>query len=204
MEPALFNILLQADYPSIINACQADPRFFKICRQPYFWQEKAILDFSINPVAFKSITSRDNKARYEYLMKIEKNEGLVNGAKEDKKKLVEYFLSLGADDYNGAMNFAAHGGHMDIVKLMLSLGAHDYNWAMRLASRGGHMDIVKLMLSLGANTYNSAMRLASRGGHIDIVKLMISLGANDYNGAMRLAAYGGHMDIVELLKQYTE
>ena len=117
MEPAFFNILLQADYDSIINACKADPRFFRVCRSPYFWQEKAILDFSIDPIAFKSITSRDNKARYEYLMKIEKNKGLVNASEEGKKKLVEYFLSLEANDYNSAMRLAVQGGQMDIVKL---------------------------------------------------------------------------------------
>ena len=104
-----------------------------------------------------------------------------------------------------------------LVKLMLSLGANNYNQTMAYAARGGHMDIVKLMLSpsdfdpsregsksrrKGANDYNFAMEEAAEKGHMEIVELMLSLGANDYNEAMGNAARFGHREIVKLLKTY--
>ncbi len=40
-------ILLNLDYPDIINACIALPAFARVCETPYFWALKAEYDFNI-------------------------------------------------------------------------------------------------------------------------------------------------------------
>jgi ankyrin repeat protein len=55
--------------------------------------------------------------------------------------MVQKLIAEGATDYNSAMAFAAHLGHLDIVKLMLRLGATAYNRAIDVASYVGHRNI---------------------------------------------------------------
>ena len=165
MDPVAFNILLQSDYPDLIQSCRSSSRFFKICQLPYFWQEKARVDFGISKEAFSAVPGRDNKAAYEYLMKIDPNQGLVDAARVGSLALVNYFLSRDARDYNWAMAEAARNGHQEIVNQMIQRGADNYNLAMASAARNGHQEIVNQMLQLGDNDYNMAMALAAGGGH---------------------------------------
>ncbi len=139
---------------------------------------------------------------------------------------VKLMLDKGANNHYLAAEWAAKGGHMDIVKLMLDKGVslymmldkgisiedlafnvhfsvHHYNEAMSCAARRGNMKIVQLILDKGENNYNYnydwAMQQAANEGHIAIVRLMLEKGANEYNSTMSCAAEGGHIDIVQLM-----
>tara|TARA_R110001599_G_scaffold348704_1_gene576198 strand:- start:112 stop:753 length:642 start_codon:yes stop_codon:yes gene_type:complete len=135
-----------------------------------------------------------------YIAKIEEKYGIPyiptkNYDPEDFYKADYYYSDL--DIKNRAIEWAAKGGHIDIVQLMLDKGANNYNTIMRFASENGHIDIVQLMLDKGADNFNEAMSYAALGGHIDIVQLMLDKGANDFKESISSAA--GNMDIVRLL-----
>ena len=44
---------------------------------------------------------------------------------------------------NKAIYFAARGGHYKLVELFISKGANDWNYGMQGAAEGGHKDLVK-------------------------------------------------------------
>src|SRR5580692_3753683 len=103
MDLVNFNILLYSDYEDVLNLCRSSPIFFRICRNPYFWQEKAYYDFGVLPEHLALIQGRNNKARYEWIMNISPNNGLEEAAKIGSLELVKYFIAQGANNYNWAM-----------------------------------------------------------------------------------------------------
>lgn len=111
----------------------------------------------------------------------------------------QLLLPLLSDHYDRAMDYAAKGGHIELVKLMLEKGAREYDWALNGAAAGGNIEIVKLMLGKGAHDYKRALSNAAAGGHIDIVKLMLEKGADNYALAIR---YAKTQEIVDLIESY--
>lgn len=110
------------------------------------------------------------------------------------------YLITNSTDYTKAIQYAAYGGHIEIVeKLLGKIQNVNYNAILLYAADGGHIKIVDLMLEKGANDLNGAMSIAAHNGHIDIVNLMLSKGATDYNCAMAAAASGGKINILKLM-----
>ena len=52
------------------------------------------------------------------------------------------------------MEYAAKGGHRELVDFFISKGANDWNWAMAYATKGGHQELVDLFISKGANDWD--------------------------------------------------
>ena len=46
-------VLVQLDYPSLLNACQVDVYMNSICRDDYFWMVKSITTSSLEQRAAK-------------------------------------------------------------------------------------------------------------------------------------------------------
>ena len=168
-----FDILLQSTYDDVLNLCKSYSIFFNICRKSYFWQQKALYDFGISAQAFNLLPG-NNKARYEYLLSIDPNNGLFYSADVGNLELVNYFINRGARNYNLAARTAAKQGHIKIVNQMLQLGANDYNGVMITAAARGHRDIVDQMLQRGATDYYKALFWANEKGHQDIANLIRS------------------------------
>ena len=110
------------------------------------------------------------------------NKGLIWAIEHHSNILTDYFLYLGANNYETAMITAAKQGNLEVVKIMLNYRDSrsqyhqvDYKNVMYFAAGAGNIEIVKLMLSYGANSY----------------------GANNYDITMGNAAMGGYLDIVE-------
>lgn len=198
LRKASFNILLQADYVSIINYRNRCRAFFQVYRMPHFWEQKTLLDFKISRRGFKDIQQRDNKARYEYLMTIDPDNGLRDSCKSGSIELAKYFVLVGANNYDDATFIAAKHGNIEIAKLMISLGVNDYIRISRIAASHGHIDIVKYMISLGADNYDDVIRIAAKYGRIEIVKYMISF-VTDYVMPIKFAKRHGHKDVVTFL-----
>ncbi|XP_017830464.3 ankyrin repeat and SAM domain-containing protein 6 isoform X1 [Callithrix jacchus] len=90
---------------------------------------------------------------------------------------------------NTALQFAAAGGHEQLVRFLLRRGAsvnsrNHYGWsALMQAARFGHVSVAHLLLDHGAdvNAQNrlgaSVLTVASRGGHLGVVKLLLEAGA---------------------------
>ena len=153
--------------------------------------------FEIPYIPTPGYNPEDFYKTYGYSAKLVINNTTDWAAKGGHLNIVQLMLDKGADNFNWAMNSAAAGGHRDIVQLMLDKGANDFKRAMKYAALRGHIDIVQLMLDKGADNFNEAMSYAALGGHIDIVQLMLDKGANDFKESISSAA--GNMDIVRLL-----
>ncbi len=128
-----------------------------------------------------------------------KNEILVHATRGGHRDIVEWILTLGANDYDSALDVAATEGRRDMVELLIENGASDLNNALVMAAANGHRDIVELLIEKDAKDFNRALTNAAKNGHRDIVELLIESGADDYDLALLYAAGNGYQDIVELL-----
>lgn len=52
-DDAIFQIALKLNLESILELCKTNNRFKSICQDEQFWQDKAILDWNINPIIFR-------------------------------------------------------------------------------------------------------------------------------------------------------
>ena len=123
---------------------------------------------------------------------------LTYSAKLGNKKLVEYFLNLGANKehltINGsnALIYGAISGNIEIVNLLIDeftkyIKNNDGYDALLYASELGHLDIVKYLLEHGANINvmnnkgKSPLYLACQNGHKDVVDYLFNCGKSiDY------------------------
>ncbi|XP_061445032.1 ankyrin repeat and SAM domain-containing protein 6 isoform X2 [Rhineura floridana] len=90
---------------------------------------------------------------------------------------------------NTGLQFAAAGGHEELVGFLLRRGAsvqsrNHCGWSpLMQAARFGHLSVSRILLENGAdlNAQNklgaSVLTMASRGGHISVVKLLLESGA---------------------------
>lgn len=62
--------LLELPYPDLLNACQAKIFWANICNDPYFWREKAQLDFGSNVLQLKPTNWTDRKFYEDYYQKL--------------------------------------------------------------------------------------------------------------------------------------
>ncbi len=181
-------ILLNLDYPDLINTCKAVPDFFRLCQTPYFWELKARYDFGIPHNELLLVPGNSNQKRYEFIYNIKNpNTGLLEVVKLGSLSLVKYFLKQGADLH--AMNefvlrSAAMNGYLDVVKYLVEQGADFHandEEALRWAAWYGHLDVVKYLVEQGADLHmvdEWALRFAAKGGHLDIVKYLVEQGAD--------------------------
>ena len=87
-------ILLNLDYPDIINACQASRDFSKVCNTEYFWARKAERDFGIPEDELLLVQGNTNRKRYLFIYNIkDSNTGLIEASRLGSLSLVKYFLS---------------------------------------------------------------------------------------------------------------
>uniref|UniRef100_A0A670YAM1 Ankyrin repeat and sterile alpha motif domain containing 6 n=1 Tax=Pseudonaja textilis TaxID=8673 RepID=A0A670YAM1_PSETE len=90
---------------------------------------------------------------------------------------------------NTGLQFAAAGGHEELVGFLLRRGAsvqsrNHCGWSpLMQAARFGHLNVARILLENGAdlNAQNklgaSVLTIASRGGHISVIKLLLESGA---------------------------
>ena len=71
-------ILLNLDYPDIINACIALPAFARVCETPYFWELKAEYDFNIPRNELLLVPGNSNQERYKFIYDIKDPKKRVN------------------------------------------------------------------------------------------------------------------------------
>lgn len=63
-------------------------------------------------------------------------------------------IEKGADDWNGGLEDACFGGHMDIINLMISKGANNWNSGLEEACWHGNQTLIRLMIEKGAQFCN--------------------------------------------------
>lgn len=94
---------------------------------------------------------------------------------------INLFIDMGAKDYNWAISWAAHGGHLDVIKFLMSrisIKDINFNWAMASAARGGHIKVINFLIDHGADNWSYGLNWAAYGGNMEIVKFFLSKGAD--------------------------
>ena len=228
---AVFEILLHTPYTDINNACLAMPEFDRVCQEPFFWQTKIKEDFGFNNLTYNKIPAPVGRARYDYLIQVNPNQGLLNAARADSTELARYFYSLQPTDLKPALDAAATVGNLDIVKMLASsvsnkrdalmLAAANgktnvFNYLIirtnfnpiemgEVATQGGHIGIIQAIINAGKESldfFNSILVEASLFGKLDIIDLVVSQGADDFNAGLIAAVEGNQLQAVKLLVNY--
>jgi hypothetical protein len=100
--------------------------------------------------------------------------------------VVEFLVAHGADIHantDGALRFAAHGGHLPVVEFLVAHGADIHantDGALRNASDRGHLQVVEFLVAHGADIHantDDALRTASYRGHLHVVEFLVAHGA---------------------------
>ncbi len=126
-------------------------------------------------------------------------EGAVRGGHID---IVKMLSSYTFTDGGHELTIAALKGYQDLVDYFFMPGVtreYDLNLALEWAAQGGHIDIVKFLLENGALALEEALCAASREGDFDLVDYLIKEGAEDIEGAFDQAAEYGHLDMIKFL-----
>lgn len=98
-------------------------------------------------------------------------------------KIVNMMIDRGANDWNGGLNGACEGGHLELVKIILSKNNRACTWwdySLYKACIGGNIHIVKLMINPeitgdnGARDWNWGLYGACKFNHQNVAELMIN------------------------------
>ena len=225
----ILNILRHLDYESIINTCHSMPEFDRVCQDPYLWEVKASDDFGISKQAFNDLPARDNLDRYELLMDIKPDRGLIIATIADSPPLADYFIKQGADNFSSAIDRAVVEGNFKIFKHLLPYADPILIQSVaELAARRGKRRIVDYLLDnkkidltgvafsaiegnetgifddvvkrgFRRDLYNDALLLAARNGSNQIIDRLVNLGANNLNAALMEAVEEGKFRTVNQL-----
>jgi hypothetical protein len=63
----------------------------------------------------------------------------------NEKKIEEFIIQKGCNNWERGLQGACKGGHLDIIKLMIFKGAKDFVTAFNFACSGGNLKIVKFI-----------------------------------------------------------
>jgi ankyrin repeat protein len=87
--------------------------------------------------------------------------------------------------------------------LLLEWDGSYINDGMQYAAEGGHTDIVRLLIENGATDFKSVVIAAAENGHIAIIKLFKEWNViDDMHVVLFSASRYGHTDVVMLCKEY--
>ena len=143
--------------------------------------EQYVLNDSLNNAAYAG-----NRELIDYLISIGANNmnfGLYGATRAENEELINFFISKGADDWAGAILRAAKAGNEDLVyRFIYKLNGKPFNIeeALYNAAISGNKELVYYFIELGAHNWNRAMAGAALGDHEDLVKYFISRGADNW------------------------
>jgi hypothetical protein len=105
---------------------------------------------------------------------------MIIAATRHHTQLFQYLLERGATVNDGLMG-AASGGHNDLIDYFISLGADDFDMALTSAVQRGKLDSVKYLMTMRINDYHFAMQAAIMNYNVDLVKLF-AYEVDDFRG----------------------
>ena len=104
-------------------------------------------------------------------------------------------------DYDYALYYSVHHGHLEVVKYLVEKNAN-MRYILRIAAENGHLEVVKFLVDVGADIHENndyAVRRAAWNGRLEVVKLLVDKGADiraDKCAALRYSARFGHLEMV--------
>ncbi len=165
----------------IVNLSLSGNRY-NLWNDKYFWASKLYNEYNVtgcdDPRSVYLFISKYNG----YLL-----EGLDNACRLGDLFLVNYFVNMGANEYNDNLFVASMYNRGHIIERMIELGANDWDLAMDGAASGGNLDLVKYFVGKGATDFNYALMGAIYSNNRDVIDYMIEMGADDFQEAANQA-----------------
>jgi hypothetical protein len=127
------NILLGADYDSIISYCSTTHIQGKqICEENAFWEQKALHDFNISFDFFRNTTLTPAQRYLELLTErggvskgsekyINWNNFMKRAIQQDKRNLVQYAIDTGFNNWSIPLREYAAKGNREMVNFFLPI-----------------------------------------------------------------------------------
>ena len=137
-----------------------------------------------------------------------------SGNLEIVKLFVVAGMDVNVEDDQGlsALLFAARRGPMELVQLLVDNGAEAIARAINWAAIGGHLEIMLYLFENGTgvispSSFSYSLPWAAYGGHLEVVRYLVEnghaarrTGLNKYGDeALRMAAGEGHLEVVQFL-----
>lgn len=186
---------LELELKNLLNYSLTCKRHKNILISFNFWYNKLQKDFGFKYKGlkiteeiikyYKKIRSLSLFERWEIVSEL----GYIQG--------IHILIKQGVTCWDWGMKYAAKGGHKDIIDFFISQGANDWNGGMSGASYG-HNELVDFFISQGANNWNTCMCIAAYNNHVDLVYLFISKGADDFDAGLRHANHTLNSSLVNL------
>lgn len=129
---------------------------------------------------------------------------LYEVCKEGNKKGIKILIKKGRINFQDGLEGACEGGHNDLVKMFIDKAQvyKQLNLALNYAAKGGHIEIIKFLINEGADILTCDSAGACEGGYTEVVDYMFELKNTYYNNAVYGAAKGGHLWLIEQLSPY--
>lgn len=150
-----------------------------------------------------------NLAMIKHLLSLDanKNDGLEGAAASGDMTLVEYFVSLGATNWDTALYYSAKHAkslsqHEKVFDYLIGKGANIFH-GLAGAAAGGNLDILKHFINLGANDFQVALEAASDFNKYEIAKYLLSLPDIQFDLDMAVLIAIEHVNI-DLIKLFIE
>ena len=104
--------------------------------------------------------------------------------------LINFFINKGVDkdDLNWAMEEAAKAGDKKLIEFLIDKGADDWNRGMLRAIESGKLSLVKYFVIKGANHHwDTGLRYSAREGDIEMAEYFLKKGAYNLTEALEEA-----------------
>lgn len=204
----LYEILFKLPPQSLEGICTISKRFATVCKDFYFWSQKAEDDFNFPISDFLTYNQKFTPyAAYMKISTINQDTSLSELARNGELELVKYLLkvlSLTEDKLKEVVAYAAISDNLSLVKHLLDLGIENFDEASYSATSRGKFNTLKYTIefaeahgkSIDRDYLNMFLRDAVNYNNLDIVKYLVEKGADDFISALNRAEKFRYPEIV--------
>lgn len=131
------------------------------------------------------------KVANEHSIYFNYNYYLYSATHKGHKKIIDYFIILGADNYDCAISAACFGGHFHLIDYFINLGATDLEKVISCAISNNNQDLIKYLIKKSQSKSNEitidideAFIISCLYGNKELIDYFASLGANSFEQAI--------------------
>ena len=210
----IFDIGLRLNMKDVCSYCVVSKIFREVVNDSqYFWNKKLYHDFGIGNTSNDSknqyiqmfdtfnLTSSaglaaaiGNVNMLYYIIRLGKIrckridvDVAMKAAIYNNKNLIDIIISLGFNDWNKGLKYAAKSGNVHLVNFFISKGARDMNKGLMGAVKSNSKELIQFFICRGADDWNMAMIKAAKNCHVDLVYHFFYKVWNDWESGLMYA-----------------
>lgn len=202
-------ILNQLNDKDLLNFCRVSKYARKLCQNEDLWRNRFVSKYGFYKITrtWKNfylsilIYLNSNKEMLEGLREIDV--GFFNAIQKGDKEAINFFISIGAQNWNLGLEAAASVNDLEMANFFLDKGADELDSALKFAAEGNHLDMIKLLADKGADV-NDALFDAVRNDCLNLIKIYLEYGANIevLENLLELARDTDREEIADYLERY--